>query len=468
VQKHPEHQAPVGAGVAAVLRDDTGAIAETFVEAVRAAIAAADSDALRAMCADRHEADIADLLEMLSQEERPRFIELLGHDFDFAVLTEVDDTIREQVLESLPSAAVAEGVRELDSDDAVYILEDLDDEEQAEILAQMPAFERALLKRSLDYPEDSAGRRMQTDLIAVPPFWTVGRTIDYMREADDLPDEFYEIIVVDPAFKPIGRVALSRLLRAKRPVPIERIMDTTIHTVRADMDQEEAAQLFERYNLVSAAVVDESDRLVGVLTFDDIVDVIQEEAEEDIRGLAGVGDEEISDSVLYTARSRFPWLLINLGTALVAASVIGLFDASIEKMVALAVLMPVVASMGGNAGTQAMTVTVRALATGDLGGYNRRRVFLREMLVGILNGIVFAIFIGIVAAVWFADPQLGGVIAMAMVFNLFCAGLFGFAIPVILDRIGADPAIASSVFLTTVTDVVGFFAFLGLATVLLL
>jgi len=245
-------------------------------------------------------------------------------------------------------------------------------------------------------------------------------------------------------------------------------MDTTIHTVRADMDQEEAAQLFERYNLVSAAVVDESDRLVGVLTFDDIVDVIQEEAEEDIRGLAGVGDEEISDSVLYTARSRFPWLLINLGTALVAASVIGLFDASIEKMVALAVLMPVVASMGGNAGTQAMTVTVRALATGDLGGYNRRRVFLREMLVGILNGIVFAIFIGIVAAVWFADPQLGGVIAMAMVFNLFCAGLFGFAIPVILDRIGADPAIASSVFLTTVTDVVGFFAFLGLATVLLL
>lgn len=468
MQEHPEHQAPVAAGVATVVRDDSGAIADSYVEAVREAIAAADTETLRVLCADRHEADIADLLEMLSQEERPRFIELLGQDFDYAVLTEVDDTIREQLLESLPSAAVAEGVRELDSDDAVYILEDLDDEEQAEILAQMPEFERALLKRSLDFPEESAGRRMQTDLIAVPPFWTVGRTIDYMREADDLPDEFYEIVVVDPAFKPIGRVALNRLLRTKRPVPIERIMDETVHTVRADMDQEEAAQLFERYNLVSAAVVDESDRLVGVLTFDDIVDVIQEEAEEDIRGLAGVGDEEISDTVLYTARSRFPWLLLNLGAALVAASVIGLFDASIEKMVALAILMPVVASMGGNAGTQAMTVTVRALATGDLGGYNRRRVFLREMLVGMLNGIVFATFIGIVAGVWFSDPQLGGVIAMAMVFNLFCAGLFGFAIPVILDKVGADPAIASSVFLTTVTDVVGFFAFLGLATVLLL
>ncbi len=393
---------------------------------------------------------------------------LRSHDFDYAVLTEVDDTVREQIIEALPNEAVAEGVRDLESDDAVYILEDLEEEDQEEILSRMPALERAVLKRGLDYPEDSAGRRMQTDVIAVPPFWTVGRTIDYMRESDDLPDDFYEIVVVDPQYRPVGSVALNKLLRSKRPVSIEKIMDADVQTVRAELDQEEAARLFERYNLVSAAVVDEHDRLVGVMMFDDIVDVIQEEAEEDIRGLAGVGDEEISDTVIYTARSRFTWLLLNLVTAIMASGVIAIFDATLQQMVALAILMPIVASMGGNAGTQTMTVAVRALATKELAGYNIRRFVNREMLVGLINGVVFAVIIGVVAAAWFSNIPLGAVIATSMVVNLFCAGLFGIAIPVSLDKMGIDPAVASSVFLTTVTDVVGFFAFLGLATVLLM
>lgn len=468
MHEHGEEAAPAGSGTDMAVRDEDGNIAASFLSAVSAAVATGDSTALRLLCADRHEADLADLIEMLDQVERPRFIELLGDEFDYAVLTEVDDTIRERIIEALPNDAVAEGVRDLESDDAVYILEDLEEEDQQEILAKMPAFERAVLKRSLDFPDDSAGRLMQTDLIAVPPFWTVGRTIDYMRESEDLPDEFYEIIVVDPSFKPIGTVALNRLLRAKRPVPVEQIMETPVQTVRAELDQEEAARLFDRYNLVSAAVVDDNDRLVGVLMFDDIVDVIQEEAEEDIRGLAGVGDEEISDTVFYTARSRSTWLLVNLATALLAASVIGLFEASLKTMVALAILMPIVASMGGNAGTQAMTVTVRALASRELGGFNVRRIFAREVLVGLLNGLVFATLVGTVAGLWFGDIGLGAVIGMAMVFNFFCAGMFGFAIPVLLNKFGADPAIASSVFLTTVTDVVGFFAFLGLATILLL
>ena len=468
MQEHADQAAPAETGGTMAVRDEDGNIAVPFLAAVGSALEANDRAQLRALCVDRHEADIADLLEMLDQDERPRFIGLLGDDFDYAVLTEVDDTVREQIIEALPNEVVAEGMRDLESDDAVYILEDLEEEDQAAILARMPALERAVLKRGLDYPEDSAGRRMQTDLITVPPFWTVGRTIDYMRESDDLPDEFYEIIVTDEQFKPVGSVALNKLLRTKRPVPIEKIMDADVQTVRADLDQEEAARLFERYNLVSAAVVDEHDRLVGVMMFDDIVDVIQEEAEEDIRGLAGVGDEEISDTVIYTARSRFTWLLLNLVTAILASGVIAIFDASLQQMVALAILMPIVASMGGNAGTQTMTVAVRALATKELAGYNIRRFVNREMMVGLINGVLFAAIIGLVAGVWFSNVPLGAVIATSMVVNLFCAGLFGIAIPVSLDKLGIDPAVASSVFLTTVTDVVGFFAFLGLATVLLM
>ena len=389
----------------------------------------------------------------------------MGHDFDFAALTEVDDTVREEILEELPAETVAEGVRELDSDDAVAILEDLPQDEQAEILEQLPASERVALARSLHYPENSAGRRMQTELIAVPPSWTVGQTIDYMREAPDLPDRFWELYVVDPERKLTGAVALDRLLRTKRPVPVAELVDEDLRPVRVDDDQEDVARLFERYDLVSVPVVDENERLVGVITFDDIVDVIEEEAEEDIHALGGVGrEEELSDSVLTIARGRFPWLFANLLTALLASWVISTFENSLEKMVALAVLMPIVASMGGNAGTQTMTVTVRALATRELSSGNAWRIVQRELGVGVLNGLGFALIMGVIARAWFQIPDLGLVIALAMVTVLVAAALGGILVPLVLTRLGVDPAVSSGPFVTTITDVVGFFAFLGIAT----
>jgi magnesium transporter len=327
----------------------------------------------------------------------------------------------------------------------------------------MPEVERAALQRGLDYPEDSAGRRMQHDLVAVPPFWTVGQTIDYMRDTDDLPDDFYMIYIVDPSFHPIGSVALNRLLRAKRPVVMDDITDTDFYTVDASSDQEEVARMFERYDLVSSAVTDEGGRMVGVITVDDIIDVIEEEADEDIRRLAGVGDEEISDSILSATKSRITWLLINMLTAILASSVISLFDSTIEQMVALAILMPIVASMGGNAGTQTMTVTVRALATGDLDSFNVRRVITRETAVGLVNGIVFAFITGLVAWLWFSNIQLAVIMGLAMIVNMLAAGLSGIFVPLGLARINVDPAIASGTFVTTVTDVVGFLSFLGFA-----
>jgi magnesium transporter len=357
-------------------------------------------------------------------------------------------------------------VREIDSDDAVFILEDLPKDEQAEILEQIPAPERVALARSLEYPEDSAGRRMQTEFIAVEPHWTVGQTIDYMRETPDLPDRFWELYVTDKDRTLKGVVALDRLLRTKRPVPIAELIEDELRTVSATDGQEEAARLFERYDLVSAPVVDEGNRLVGVLTFDDIVDVIEEEAEEDIKALGGVsGEEELSDSVWTIAKGRFPWLLANLGCALIAAVVIGQFAGSIEKMVALAVLMPIVASMGGNAGTQTMTVTVRALATRELSSANAARIIRRELLVGVLNGLGFALIMGAIAAMWFNVTDLGLVIGLAMLTVLSAAALGGILIPLLLTRLGVDPAVSSGPFVTTVTDVVGFMAFLGIATV---
>ncbi|MFN0263886.1 magnesium transporter [Tepidamorphus sp. 3E244] len=448
--------------------DASGAFSKDFIEEVVSLIEAGDREALEQRTESLYAADIADLLEQLSPDQRVPFVVLSGDAFDFTVLTEVDDTIRERLLQDLPSEFVAQGLRELESDDAVYILEDLDEADQAEILDKIPEFERLQLSRSLEYPEESAGRRMSTEFIAVPPFWTVGQTIDYMRETDDLPEEFYELYVVDPAFHLQGTVTLNHILRAKRPVQISELMDSDPITVKADEDQEEVGRMFDRYDLVSVGVIDEDQRLVGIITVDDIVDVITEEVEEDIRRLSGVGDEEMTDTVWYTARSRFIWLLINLATAVLASLVIGLFDATIEQMVALAILMPIVASMGGNAGTQTMTVAVRALATRELGGYNAARIVSREMLVGLLNGTGFAIIIGAVTWAWFGSAPLGGVIAFSMVLNMVVAGLSGIVIPLALNKFGADPAVASGVFLTTVTDVVGFFAFLGLAAALLL
>lgn len=446
------------------LRNPDGDLDPDFLAEVARAVEAGERERLRALVGDLHESDLGDLLEALDAEHRPRLIELLGEHFDFTALTEVDDAVREDILDELEPSTVAEGVRELDSDDAVYILEDLDRAERAEILDQLPAVERVALQRSLDYPEDSAGRRMQTEFIAVAPFWTVGQTIDFMREAPHLPDTFYEIFVVDPGYHLLGSVPLDRLLRTKRPVPISELVQE-IRRVRATDLTEEVARLFQRYNLVSAPVVDDSERLVGVMTVDDVVDVIEEEADAEIKALGGVhAEEELSDDVFAIVRSRFPWLLANMVTALAAATVIRAFEGSVEKMVALAVLMPIVASMGGNAGTQTMTVAVRALATRELGRANAWRIVRRELMVGLLNGISFALILGVVAATWFRVTDLGLVIGLAILTVLTIAALGGILIPLALNRLGVDPAISSGPFVTTITDIVGFFSFLGIAT----
>ncbi|MBX9461407.1 MAG: magnesium transporter [Aquamicrobium sp.] len=459
--RQPEEQAHA---TGADIYDEDGVIRSSFLAHIGAAIADRDTLTLKEDVGALHQSEVGDLLEALMPEQRRALVELMGADFDFTALTEVDDAIRLDIVDNMPNEQIAQAMQELDSDDAVYILEDLDQEDQDEILAQLPFTERIRLRRALDYPEETAGRRMQTEFVAVPPFWTVGQTIDYMREDKNLPESFSQIFVIDPTFRLLGAVDLDRILRTQRVVKVEEVMHETRHAIPATMDQEEAAQVFEQYDLLSAAVVDENERLVGVLTIDDVVDVIQEEAEEDLMRLGGVGDEELSDRVLAASRSRVPWLLVNLVMAFLAASIIGLFEATIQQIVALAILMPIVAGMGGNAGSQTMTVTVRALATKDLDIYNAGRIIRREIGVGLLNGVIFATLIGIVAGFWFSDPDLGGIIAIAMVVNMLTAALAGILIPLLLDRFGADPAVASAVFVTTTTDVVGFFAFLGLAT----
>jgi magnesium transporter len=446
------------------LRDEEGGIRPEFLHEVSAALDAGDAGRLKDMTADLYAADLADLIQLLHPDQRAPFITMLGRDFDAAALPELDEGVRDQVIEALPNEQVAEAIQQLDSDEAVYLIEDLDKDEQSDILAKLPPFERAQLERSLEYPQDSAGRIMQTDLIAVPPFWSVGQTIDYMSEADDLPDRFYEVFVVDPAYHLIGAVPLNRLLRSKRLAQIESITEQDIHPIEANADQEEVARQFERYNLTSAPVVDADKRLVGVITADDVVEVVQEEASEDILRMGGVAGASVSDTVWRTTRHRFTWLLFNLGTALLAAFVISRFEATIEQMVALAVLMPIVASMGGNAAGQTMTVTVRALATRDLGPANAYRVIGREAMVGLLNGFLFALLLGTVVFFWFGNDELGFVIAAAMVTNFLVAALAGILIPLGFNALGVDPAIASGVFVTTMTDVTGFFAFLGLAS----
>lgn len=462
-----DHTPPAGEGsdeAGATIYGESGAIRTSFLAHVGAAIADRDTITLKRDVGALHQSELGDLLEALHPEQRRALVELLGKDFDFSSLTEVDEAVRLEIVDHLPNAQIALAVQELDSDDAVYILEDLDEEDQNEILAQLPFTERIRLRRSLDYPEESAGRRMQTEFVAVPPFWSVGQTIDYMRDDQNLPDRFSQIFVIDPSFKLLGAVDLDQILRTKRSIKIADVMHETRHAVPATMDQEEAAQEFEQYDLLSAAVVDENERLVGVLTIDDMVDVIQQEAEEDLLRMGGVGDEELSDTVLAISRSRVPWLVVNLLTAVISASVISQFGATIEQMVALAALMPIVASLGGNAGTQTMTVTVRALATRDISINNAGRVIRREMLVGLLNGLIISLILGLVAGTWFHNPHLGGVIAAALVINMMAASIAGIMIPLLLDRFGADPAISSSIFTTMITDCIGFFAFLSLAT----
>jgi magnesium transporter len=447
------------------LRDEQGVLREDAVERVRQTIETGDVQALRGLLGDLHDADVGDVIQALDPELRPRLVELMGDAFDFTALTEVDDAVREEILEELPAEAVAEGVKNLDSDDAVTILQDMPKEDQAEILEQLPPTDRVALTRSLDYPENSAGRRMQTELIAVAPSWTVGQTIDYMRESADLPERFYELYVVDPDQRLQGAVALDRLLRTKRPIRIADLMEPERRRVEATEDQHEVARLFERYDLVAMPVVDTDARLVGVITVDDVVDVIEQGADEEIKALGGVrGEEELSDSVWTIAKGRFNWLVVNLATAFLASGVLGLFEGQLQKMVALAVLAPIVASQGGNAATQTMTVAVRALATRDLTDANAWRVIMRELMVGLLNGLGFAVITGVAAYLWFKIPDLGVVIGLAMICNLVAAALGGILIPLVLDRFHADPAVSSGVFVTTITDVVGFFSFLGIAT----
>ncbi|MCB8823234.1 magnesium transporter [Microvirga rosea] len=466
VENRTTPPSPSGAVVEPLnFRDEKEEINPAFMAAVAEAIHAPDTERLQQLVEDFHESDLGDLLEALEPDDRPRLIELLGPAFDFAALTEVDDAVREEILEELETQTVVEGVRELDHDDAVYILEDLNEEDKAEILDQLPAVERVALQRALEYPEGSAGRRMQTELIAVPPFWTVGQTIDFMRDTEELPDTFYEIFVIDPGGHLLGAVPLDRLLRSKRPITIQGIMNNDPDRVKATDAQDDAARLFQRYNLVSAAVTDEAGRLVGVMMVDDIVDVLDEEADADIKQLGGVNsEEELSDTVWDIMKSRSTWLFVNLCTALLSASVISAFSASLQKMVALAVLMPIVASMGGNAGTQTMTVAVRALATRELGRSNAWRIIRREMVVGLLNGIAFATLMAGVAIFWFGSANLGPVIGLAIIITLVSAAFGGIIIPLILNRFRVDPAVSSGPLVTTITDVVGFFSFLGIAT----
>ena len=418
-----------------------------------------------------HSADLAALLEALHPDDRRVVVGLIRIQLttDAEALAWLNEDVRQEVLDLLGPQDVAAALQELDSDDALALIETLDEGERDAVLANIPAEERRVLLEGLDFPEYSAGRLMQRELVSVPDYWTVGKTIDWLRTAEDLPDEFYSLFLVDLHGNPRGQLPLSRFLRGRRPAKLAELELEDIHPIPAEMDQEEVALLFRRYGMVSAPVVDQNGKLLGVITLDDVVDVIDEEAESDIFRLGGIGEQsDLYRDVAATTRSRFSWLFVNLLTAVLASSVIGLFEDVISKVVALAVLMPIVASMGGNAGTQTLTVAVRALAMRELTDSNAVRVLWKEVLVGAVNGLLFAAIAGGVVWLWFADPRLALVIGAAMIINLLAAAFSGAVIPLAMQRFGIDPAVSSAVFLTTVTDVVGFFAFLGLAALILL
>ncbi|HUF54958.1 MAG TPA: magnesium transporter [Thermohalobaculum sp.] len=450
------------------LRDDEYALDHARVERIVAGIEARDRQAILAEIADLHVADIADLLEQIDEEARRGFIELVWGDLDPELLVEVEEGVRDDILAWLPPDQLAEAARELETDDVVYLVEDLEADARQAVLDALAPRDRAAVTQSLRYPEYTAGRLMQSEFVKAPPFWTVGQTIDFLRAHEDLPEQFYDVVIVDPTLKPVGTVGLGKILANRRPVTLDALMEEDPRTLHVEDEQEKVAYAFNQYHLVSAPVVNDEGRVVGVITIDDAMAALQEEAEEDIRRLAGVGDEEISDSVREITWQRFPWLAVNLLTAIIASLVISIFEDVLTQVVALAILMPIVASMGGNAGTQTLTVAVRGLATRDLTSTNAARVISREGLAGLMNGIAFAIIMGGLAWAWFGNPTLGAVIAVAMVINMLIAGLAGILIPMGLEKAGADPALASGTFVTTVTDVVGFFAFLGLAGAVLL
>ncbi|PRX38409.1 magnesium transporter [Meinhardsimonia xiamenensis] len=458
-----EHEAPETRR-----EDEDFGLARDAVSAVAAALEAGDAPALAQLLEGMHPADIADLLEQLDPEDRRELLRMWGSELEGEVLSELDEGLREEVIAALSPEALGEAVRELETDDVVDLVEDLEEEQREEILAALPADDRAAVEQSLAYPEGTAGRLMQREFVSVPEHWTVGDAIDYLRAAEELPEDFYHVILVDPRMRPTGYVPLGRILANRRDVPLKDLRDESFRTIHVLQDVEDVAYVFNHYHLISAPVVDDDGRLTGVVTIDDAMAVLDEEAEEDILRLAGVGDESLSDRISEIAKARFVWLFVNLLTAILASLVIDYFSEAIEAAVALAVLMPIMASMGGNAGTQSMTVAVRALATRDLTMSNAWRVIQREVAVGALNGAAFGLIMAVVAGVWFGMPMLPVVVASAMVLTLVSAALGGILIPLALDRLGVDPALASGPFVTTVTDLVSFGAFLGLASWILL
>jgi magnesium transporter len=450
--------------------DEAYLLSRKNISAILYAVDIEDKAKLSELMEPLHAADIADLLEQISAFERSRLIRLYDREFVGKILSELDESIREEVIGVLTPQVLAEAVRDLDSDDVVDLIEDLGGPQQEAILKNLEDTDRAAVEQALSYPEFSAGRLMQREVVMAPEHWTVGQAIDYLRssECETLPDQFYHLVLVDPRLHPLGNVTLGKIMSSKREVLLSTIVEDVFQIIPVDQDEGDVAYAFNQYHLISAPVVDGEGRLIGMITIDDAMAVLDEEHEEDIMRLAGVGEGSLSDRVMDTTKRRMPWLAVNLVTSIAASMVIAQFEMAITQIVALAVLMPIVASMGGNAGTQSLTVAVRAIATKDLTGANVWRVIRREVLVGFVNGIIFAIAMAVVGIIWFGSPMLGFVISAAMVVNMVVAGFAGTVIPVLLERWGVDPALASGAFVTTVTDIVGFFTFLGLAALILL
>jgi len=443
--------------------DEDDRLKPAFVRDVQERVEAGDAEGARALVIPLHPADIADLFELIPAHDRAPLAAAISDVLDADVFAEMNDHVREGLLDQLDAGQLADIAGDLDTDDAVAIIEDLEADEQAAVLREMEPDERAAIEQALTYPEESAGRLMQRDLVAVPEHWTVGQVIDYLRGEPDLTTDFWEVFVVDPAHKPVGTCMLSWIMRTPRAVAVVDVMQREQTLIPVDMDQEEVALRFQKYALISAAVIDDGGRLVGMITVDDVVHIIQEEASEDALLLSGAGEGDINEPILDSYRARVRWLIANLGTALVASTIIGLFSGAISQMVALAVLMPIVAGVGGNAGTQTLAVTVRALATNQLTQSNTLRTITREIRIALMNGATIAVVIGIGVSLVFSNAVLGGVIAAAMMTNIVVAGLAGVLVPLTIERMDGDPAVASSVFVTMVTDSMGFLAFLGLA-----
>ena len=433
-----------------------------YIKVVTEKIANNDAGFISNSFKEIHPADAADIIEHLSEGDREKLIKLNNFKIDPEVFVEMNESVQKEIIKFLASDSIVSILKNLESDDAIKILENIEEKNKNTILSSLPPKDKFALLESLSYPEDSAARIMQREFTAIPSNWSVGQTIDYLREDKDLPEQFLEIFIVDNEFKPIGTVPSSKVLRTPREAKMNSIMSESQLLIPVDMDKEEVGNLFENYNLNSACVVDKNNKLVGMITSDDVLTVLKEEAEEDVLRLAGVGNEEITDGIFKKTKRRFNWLLLNLFTAVMASIVIGFFQEDIEKVVALAVLMPIVASMGGNAGMQTLAVTIRTIATNELTKNNFTQNVLKEFSIGILNGLIFAAISAIIVQIWFNDATLSLIISISMVLNMIVAGLFGILVPVTLKKMNIDPAIASSVFVTTITDVIGFLSFLGI------